>query len=200
MPATEGSLEQYITTRTSASIYDSVQFSGTNSFSGALQITFMGSLRTSDYVDFTNTKSSMTWAQISHLSNIGGLFSSDAIAIASDCQGTPEPGCVVAKSTRTEFLIPFTVTNTARELSFQITLATQSFLDSEADFGHSAYLRLTGVPDDVTFTSGSGQFLLNPVAIPAVPEPEAFAMLLAGVGLIGLKLRRRSGRVPSLTR
>ena len=54
------------------------------------------------------------------------------------------------------------------------------------DLGNTAYLKVV-LPEGVTMTSSSGVFLSQPV-----PEPETCAMLLAGLGLVGLMSRRRS--------
>jgi hypothetical protein len=54
-----------------------------------------------------------------------------------------------------------------------------------ADLSHTVQLSITA-PDGVTWTSESGQLLT------AVPEPETYAMLLVGLGLIGFMARRRS--------
>lgn len=52
------------------------------------------------------------------------------------------------------------------------------------DFGNSAHLRFE-LPAGVTFTSESGLLLT------AVPEPGSQALLLAGLGVVGLLMRRR---------
>jgi hypothetical protein len=48
---------------------------------------------------------------------------------------------------------------------------------------------------------GSNGLDLNPksqlIVLSAVPEPESYAMLLAGLGLLGLAARRRRQRQPS---
>jgi hypothetical protein len=54
------------------------------------------------------------------------------------------------------------------------------------DFTSKVHLSL---PTGVTFTSESGVFANSPIA--AVPEPETYAMLLAGLGLMGAFVRRR---------
>jgi hypothetical protein len=54
-----------------------------------------------------------------------------------------------------------------------------------ADFSHTTQLSITA-PNGVKWTSESGQLLT------AVPEPEIYAMLLAGLGLISVVARRRS--------
>ncbi|MFC3377503.1 PEPxxWA-CTERM sorting domain-containing protein [Rugamonas sp. CCM 8940] len=48
-------------------------------------------------------------------------------------------------------------------------------------------------PDD-SFAGVSGdhrQLFVNALSVPAVPEPESYAMLLAGLGLVGVAVRRR---------
>jgi hypothetical protein len=56
-----------------------------------------------------------------------------------------------------------------------------------ADFSHTGTIQII-LPQGATFTSDSGVFLTGPAAI---PEPETYAMLLAGLGLLGLAGRRR---------
>lgn len=48
-----------------------------------------------------------------------------------------------------------------------------------------------GLPTDVTYTSASGVFLSG--AVPEVPEPSSWSMILSGLGLAGLALRQRKG-------
>jgi hypothetical protein len=49
------------------------------------------------------------------------------------------------------------------------------------------YLRL---PEGVTYTSDTGQFLATATPIALVPEPATYALLIGGLGLIGLARRR----------
>lgn len=65
----------------------------------------------------------------------------------------------------------------------------QSVLSLGSVSGDSSYsLHITG-----TAGSGSGAtFNVNLSSVAAVPEPETFAMLLAGLGLIGMVARRRN--------
>ena len=54
-----------------------------------------------------------------------------------------------------------------------------------------AYIQVTGVTD-----GGNGGIYSGAIAA-AVPEPETYAMLLAGLGLMGAVVRRRSNRKTS---
>ena len=58
---------------------------------------------------------------------------------------------------------------------------------------------LTGTPFIIGNAGGRGVTLLEfqfqvTTAIPAIPEPETYALLLAGLLLLGLENRRRSSR------
>ena len=66
-----------------------------------------------------------------------------------------------------------------------------------ADFLHTVTLTNADVRDragnpitNFTITTGSGRAFL-PLVAPAVPEPESYAMLMAGLGLLGFVARRR---------
>ena len=183
-PVSEGDFEKYLYVSTSATLQDSVRFGGTTSFSGNLQITFIGQLNISDFIGINPPDRSFARGAIGANWNYGGAAYTKAIGIASDCQASSPPDCVLSNSTRTELLVPFSVTAFSREVNFQLTLNTQAYLDAASNFGQSAYLRLVDIPDAVTFTSGSGQFLSNPVTIPAIPEPPVSILLLAGLGVL----------------
>ncbi|MDD5481180.1 FxDxF family PEP-CTERM protein, partial [Rhodoferax sp.] len=51
--------------------------------------------------------------------------------------------------------------------------------------GQDLYLRYTGDDDK------NSQFYLSSMTVAAVPEPETYAMLLAGLGMLGAVARRR---------
>ena len=55
-----------------------------------------------------------------------------------------------------------------------------------------AYITVTGVTD-----GGNGGIYSGAIAAAPIPEPETYAMLLAGLGLMGAVVRRRSNRKSS---
>ena len=62
-----------------------------------------------------------------------------------------------------------------------------------------------GDPSSLVLGNGTGNNLFTDVswgaaAVPAVPEPETYAMLLVGLGLVGLKLRDKIKRAGALRR
>lgn len=62
-------------------------------------------------------------------------------------------------------------------------------LGASVAVGHNVYLRW--VDDNAVQTSPDQIIGLNNVNIAAVPEPETYALLIAGLGIIGSKSRRR---------
>jgi hypothetical protein len=101
-----------------------------------------------------------------------------------------------------------------------MTLQAYSSANGEADFYHTAKITEVELPVDVEFYRGSFDSGLDGVTlgnlryatalddpntnwdfgngggaiVPGIPEPETYAMLLAGLGLLGLMARRRTRR------
>ena len=61
-----------------------------------------------------------------------------------------------------------------------------------ADGRNTAALWLGTLPDGMTITSASGHdYSIDPTAVAAVPEPESYVLLLAGIGVLGFVAKRR---------
>lgn len=58
-----------------------------------------------------------------------------------------------------------------------------------ADFSNTAILATVVFPSGAVLVSESGS--IYPAVVPTIPEPETYAMLLAGLGLVGFLARRR---------
>lgn len=68
----------------------------------------------------------------------------------------------------------------------------EAMLPFSADFSHTAILDTVILPTGATLISGSGSSY--PANVAAIPEPETYAMLLAGLGLISWTARQRKQR------
>ena len=93
-----------------------------------------------------------------------------------------------------------TVTGVLNAFSFgHAQVGNDSFsgtiFDNEADAGNTAQMFLDPLSPDFFIESNSGAFYGSPDIAAPVPEPGTVVMLLAGLGLMGVKLRAVSGRV-----
>ena len=86
-----------------------------------------------------------------------------------------------------DHLLAFDVRGQTGSASFYAGVSTGGDGNGKVNFGNSAHYQFV-LPDDVTFTSASGTAF---TAIPAVPEPTTWAMMIAGFGAVGSAMRRR---------
>lgn len=118
--------------------------------------------------------------------DIHGSRSIGAGAFATlDLFGPNDPGAGASnydlqggESLVVQFYGPFT---------FRANLAVHPYDGQIANFGSTGTLSIT-LPNGYTFGSSSGVLL---TAVAAVPEPETYALILAGLGLMGFAVRRR---------
>ena len=61
---------------------------------------------------------------------------------------------------------------------------------ADLDYGNTLRVSFT-LPDNVSYTSDSGVFLTATNTVTPVPEPETWALMMAGLGLVGQMARRR---------
>jgi len=65
---------------------------------------------------------------------------------------------------------------------------------ADLDYGNTMHVSFT-LPDNVSYASDSGVFLSAANSVTPVPEPETWALMLAGLGLLGHLARRRRQNV-----
>lgn len=78
-------------------------------------------------------------------------------------------------------------------LGLKASLAVSCRSGDTCDYGNTGLVRFGALPTGLSYTSESGVFL-SQVGASAVPEPAAWAMMIAGFGLVGGALRRVRGR------
>jgi hypothetical protein len=124
-----------------------------------------------------------------YLKTIG--FASDPSTASMGC--FRQDSCLIGDNPGTT-IGSLTIPITGDQYTF-ISRLTINVTGYTADFASTARIYLS-LPTGVTFTSGSGSFLAGATPIAAVPEPETYAMLLAGLGIVGaISLRRTIERV-----
>jgi len=119
------------------------------------------------------------------LANIS-FFSSGGISnFATSLYEIGSGGGAVLKATGTTTVVPGPVTLTTSVISFSPLLA-----GSGIPALPSYQIRTSG---NVTGVAGSygGNLTVSPVTVSPVPEPEIYAMMIAGLGLLGFAARRR---------
>ena len=109
--------------------------------------------------------------------------------------GTGEPGGFVSwellagTATEKHFRGVLAVPGADKEYALILGFNLHCSSGTDCDFGNSAHLNFD-LPQGVSFTSASG-LLLTGNGVPAVPEPETYALMLGGLGVLGWMARRR---------
>lgn len=184
-----GDAYPYVTTsNASASFSDVVTFSGGVGLTAYLDYSFDGTLTNAGSPQFAAAFGQLQ----AHVANVGGAVTryETLSGYAANCGfGT---NCEVGTSTARTGSLAFMIFDGATNVN--ASLQAFASYGNSFDFANTAkfYLR---TPDGVTFSSANG-FLSEAVAIGSVPvtpvpEPETYALMLAGLSMLGLVARRR---------
>ncbi len=164
----------------------------------ASTVTFIGVTYTIDGNFFDAGRGVEASAQVQprlFLGNASFMASIDAnSALAPTVDVTSAANWVSSSiSPATPDLITFTgvyaLTGSTMDLGVQENLNAQCGGGDICDYAHTARLSFS-LPANVTYTSDSGVFL-TAATVAAVPEPESYALMLAGFAAIGTVVRRK---------
>lgn len=86
----------------------------------------------------------------------------------------------------------FDIIGTQATINPTLSLSLDCSIGLQCDYYNTARFSFVGLPSSVSFTSDSGVFLQG-TTVP-VPEPGTYALMLAGLGLVGTIVRRRARR------
>jgi hypothetical protein len=114
------------------------------------------------------------------------------------CTATPNSGVAgVATVTPTFTDFPSGVTSGSYDHTFDMTLASSynsAFVTAKGGIDEAFQALVTGLNTGTAYTNiHSSDFMMGEIRgfLAPIPEPETYAMLLAGLGLIGAVARRR---------
>jgi hypothetical protein len=90
-----------------------------------------------------------------------------------------------------KFTGSFDLVGSSIELNPDFQLLAGCRAGAQCEYGNTAKFRFVDLPSNVSFTSNSGKFLTGVPSVTPVPEPETYALMLAGLSLVGWMARRR---------
>ena len=118
--------------------------------------------------------------------NTATLTFTTPVSYISFLWGSPDTFNTLTVNTTSGGSQTFTATGTGFGTAFPVTNGDQSFMQS-VQFQALAGTLITSL----VFTSTGDSFEVGRFAVQAVPEPETYALVLAGLGALGFMARRR---------